>query len=371
MIWRLLPERLGHRGRCIGAIAVLLALAAVAAAHAIRAKSFSSPQAAPFDAGDALSRLPLAALAGRARGDERLLRAFVIDGIRRNPRDIALRRWLIRDRLDHGDIAAAVRQLDAVMRMRRPLETDLTSAMVPLLITPAGIDAIAARAPSHPPWLEQFLTSARTHPTAVPRLYALLQQIAAQPESDVSPAVVTATVELALQRGDVAQAQAVYAAFYPSAGRRPGEQLIDSDFDGLAGPPPFNWQFETGAGYRTALDTVGGLTVNVDAGVAHRLATEKVVVEPGAYDLTSSARSVSGGNADWLGWTVTCGADGSTLAQLRLAGLGQGRATLGRPVVVPPRCPWVGITLESRAIAVPGEASIQSVSLRRALAAVP
>jgi hypothetical protein len=109
-------------------------------------------------------------------------------------------------------------------------------------------------------------------------------------------------------------------------GRAPRSSPFDGEFDDRAGPTPFRWTIESGAGGTAEILPDDGapagkqnsaLRVEYDGYGTPGLIVQFLVLPAGAYRFSGKWRSETPIAAGRLAWTLTCAEDGRVLAQAK------------------------------------------------------
>lgn len=297
---------------------------------------------------------------------------------RRAKRDRPAQLWLLQRRASQGRYAEAVIHADGLMRawpieMRGPV-TRLLSAMA---IDPDAGKAIASDLATDPPWRTRFLIdlSRGTSDLAAPFTVFSALQDSKQPPRDLE---LQAYIDRLVREGLFQAAYVTWVQLLPPKGMNGLGDLYDGGFEGLPGPPPFNWQIPRIKGGSIGLDPGPGgssgraLHLSFGGGAAPVvLARQLLVLPPGRYRLLGQARADRFDSALGLIWTLRC-AEGSRLAAgqtgpvLETAGWAPIAAEFEvRPIA----CPAQWLTLEQaagRPIATRGEVWFDDLQILRA-----
>ncbi|WP_439533859.1 hypothetical protein [Polymorphobacter sp.] len=318
-----------------------------------------------------LSPLPfiVAARDASARGEVVTATGQYERALLRNPRNVGVRLWLAERYLRDARFADVVVQLDAVMRIRPSLRRGLVSVIVPLVGAPAGRQAIAAALARNPIWKADFLDAAPRQPAVAPAFYELIHELGGLRGFSLSDAQLSRIVTTALARGHHASAWSLYTRFAPRAVSDPDNKVFDANFRGAAGPPPFNWEFASTASGFAQVDPLGvdgRLTVQIFGGEPATLATQKMILVPGTYRLSTTGVPEAG-TVDGLAWRLVCDRTRAELGSLAIDnGVWSGRPA-SVAIAVPALCPVATLRLAY----VPqvrtelGTAAIGSVMLER------
>lgn len=324
----------------------------------------------------AFRTLGLAAVAAGREGEADAL--LTIAG-RRAKRDRPAQIWLIQRRAAQGRYPEAVAHADGLLRawpieMRAPV-TKLLSAMA--AGDPEAGKAIAADLATDPPWRTRFLIdlSRDVSDLAAPFTVFSALQDSKRPPRDIE---LQAYIDRLVREGLYQAAFVTWVQLLPPEGMKGLGDLYDGNFDGLPGPPPFNWQLPRIKGGFVELAAAPGgpggkaLHLSFGGGVAPVvLARQLLVLPPGRYRLFGQARTTRFESALGLIWTLRC-AEGSR------ATAGQTGAVLDSPAwgpiaaefeIRPADCSAQWLTLEQaahRPIATRGEVWFDQMQILRA-----
>jgi tetratricopeptide (TPR) repeat protein len=315
-----------------------------------------------------------AAAEGRAPKADELM---TIAG-RRAKRDRPAQLWLLQRRAAQGRFDDAVAHADGLLRawpieMRGPV-TRLLSAMA---VDPDAGKAIAADLATDPPWRTRFLIdlSRGTSDLAAPFTVFSALQDSKQPPRDLE---LQAYIDRLVREGLFQAAYVTWVQLLPPKGMNGLGDLYDGGFDGLPGPPPFNWQIPRIKGGSIRLDPGpggsggGALHLSFGGGPAPVVLTRQLLVlPPGRYRLLGQARADRLDSALGLIWTVRCAegsrqAAGQTGRVLETAGWAPIAAEFE---VRPGACSAQWLTLEQaagRPIATRGEVWFDDLQILRA-----
>lgn len=161
----------------------------------------------------------------------------------RMKRDIPAVSWLVADRLESGKLAEAIDRADGLMRawpvsMRSAMGTQLSR----LAAQPGGAELLAARLDGEPPWRSALLINmAKTgdNPGAAVSVLAAMAK-GRHPPTEVEAGAVVGRL---VKDEQYQLAFLIWAQVLPPEGVARLADPYDGGFEGLPGPPPFNWQF--------------------------------------------------------------------------------------------------------------------------------
>lgn len=214
--------------------------------------------------------------------------------LRRDPRDLLARYWLIGKAQQQGRNADLVRHLDALMRLRPRLTDDLAKAMVVLAKEPGTVPAFADALARRPLWSANFLDQYLREAGHRPAQLQLLTTLAARDRGAVAPRIVGQFATALLAEGRADDALAVYRAFYPQGA--PGAALRNPRFADALLPPPFDWTLRDDDNGYARLDGEGAerrLEMVPERAAGVGLATQVVALTPGRWRV--AIEGVAGG----------------------------------------------------------------------------
>lgn len=315
---------------------------------------------------DALAARPLDGRAYRVlaqvasvRGDPAQWSTLTALAVQYAPRDVAARAMAAQIAIDAGDIAAATRHYDRMLRVDPESAARVFPVLVAIARTGAGREELLAQLASQPqpPWRAALLTTlAHSLPAAadLPPLFHPLSR-----KSGLSAA------EMALYIGrfvDDRQWQAGYLAWLNEL---PQERLksvtspVDGDFElqGASGAP-FDWQVSNTDGIEAGVvdrDDGGGHALRVVFTGVHnvfRHARQLLLLQPGqSYTLRWRSRLDALDTPRGLHWVLRCaeGSDEPLLNGELLRGSSPWQPH-EQPFDVPRDCPaqWLQLELEAR-----------------------
>ncbi|MBC6980483.1 type IV pilus biogenesis/stability protein PilW [Caulobacter sp. 17J80-11] len=226
--------------------------------------------------------------------------------------------WLVDQRLRQGDFASAFAHADALMR-RKP---ELQPHFFKLLSAAAAADRralapIAERLAHQPAWREPFLQNLASTPKGLESAatLAIMLQPGRAPLSDKEQGFLLTRL---VNGGQFADAAGLRRRLAPAAA---AVSPFDGEFDDRAGPAPFRWQIESGAGASVEIapdDRLAGqsaLRVEYDGYSTPGLIHQFVVLSAGAHELEVRWRSDTPVPAERLAWTVRCIGDNRIAAR--------------------------------------------------------
>jgi hypothetical protein len=272
---------------------------------------------------DPLELTAFRTLGQAAAADGKLAQADALMTIagHRAKRDRPAQLWLLQRRAGQGRFAEAVVHADGLMRawpteMRAPVTRMLTA----MAVDPDAGRAIAGVLATDPPWRTRFLIdlSRGVSDLAAPFTVFSALQDSRQPPRTIE---LQAYIDRLVREGLYQAAYVTWVQLLPQDGVKGLGDLYDGDFDGLPGPPPFNWRLPRLKGVSVELapapEGPGGGTLHLGFGGGAApvvLARQLLVLPPGRYRLLGQARTQRFDSALGLTWTLRCAEGGKGLA---------------------------------------------------------
>jgi tetratricopeptide (TPR) repeat protein len=276
----------------------------------------------------------------RARGDRQRAQRLYAIAVRRNPRDARARLQLVDAALARDDAAAALRDLDAAMRVAPGVAEPVLRRLLDALGQPAFRAALAARLATDPPWRERLPALLQTvDPVAT---QALLAELAARP---LPPAELALRMALLEAQGHAQEARAAWSAALPNQLRRYDGRLFDGGFETAEGPAPYGWKLPSAPEALVGLDTThvaqgrSALAVLVQGrAVVLPDVSQRLVLAPGRYLLVLRADSALTGAGRSFAWVLSCNAPEVELARVALPRQTRGWQRFSTAFAVPSPC---------------------------------
>jgi tetratricopeptide (TPR) repeat protein len=298
--------------------------------------------------GEGFAILALAAARHGDRDAARLLDA----GLRRAPRNTALRAQAAAARLRAGNFPAAMQQIDALLRLGSSQDSVISAALLQQAQDPRFADAIAQTLAAGPSWRTQFLVnlSARGTPAAVDQVNAALQR-----RGSLSDPETARWLARMLKDGRWSQAYARWVDTFAT----PPDALplvYDGGFEQEPSGIGFDWAEERVSGVTTQFESVPGAGGEraahfrfIGIPAAGGAMVQPLLLAPGHYRLALRARAEFLQSDQGLQWTVRC-ADASLAGSLGpLEGSFEWQAFHADVVVPESGCPGQWLRLENPA----------------------
>ncbi|WP_146193553.1 hypothetical protein [Sphingosinicella humi] len=229
-------------------------------------------------------------------------------------REAGAQMWLSQDAMLVGDSDAALKHLNAALRVSKSNQTQLFQLLTLLLSVDTLVDPISQVFRSDPPWLAGFIAHATQHPRSLPNLARIMIQL-----PDDSSAKRPGTQE------QISDAM-VEAGLYPDAHRFlktlvPGygsAAVWDPGFTSQNSYGPLQWEYEQHTARGAYQERGGGLRYEADSGKGGLVARQILSLTPGAYILTTIGTSPSPSSDGEAIWLLRCAGTGA-LELVRLA----------------------------------------------------
>jgi hypothetical protein len=346
------------------------------AMHEFRLRGGVVGDAARRSVASAFARAPLteepfllAGVAALADGREKEGEKLLEEARRRNPRARTARLILL-DRYLRTDRAPEAGVEIAVLHRLIPRAAEVLIPELARMVRDPRTGASLIRVLSHDPEMQQAvlaqLASRGEDPDLILRIAG--SSAATNPTPEGLPWQRLLLARLA-EKGDVARAHRLWRSFsgLGPAGEEKG--LYDSQFRGLPGAPPFNWNLVTGnSGVAERIDPPG-LQVEYYGRLDGEFASQLLMLRPGRYRLAFRAQGAAKGEGSRLFWSVACVGSAAPLLQITIAGISYSPRVLAGEFTVPAAgCPGQWLRLKGAA----GEfvdaqsVTISGLQLRRA-----
>lgn len=262
-----------------------------------------------------------------------------------SPRDVLIRLTLIENYARAHNWIAALDEADAAMRLDARLAQRMAPFVGLLARTPSAKAHLATLVRANPPWQRPFLLA---RPNGGMPMEAVFRSLSGLVDERSSPGM---DAQRDFIRGLIAQrrydlAYLAFLNFLPEGVVERVRSVYDGRFEGLPGPPPFNWTFfRQPEGFAELTPGRPGLSAHVAGFGSAMLARQTIALPPGDFRLDVDGvpdRSAPG----TFVWNMRCLGSRTNLISLDLsAAEARGRQTL---FTVPPvRCGLQELLLES------------------------
>lgn len=293
-----------------------------------------------------------------ARGDKVRAVALFRAAARLTRRDTVVDASLLADDLQRGDVTAAVRQADMILRYAPEVQGAVFPPLAQMARDPKGAPVLAQQLAAHPAWRANFLTflGKSEDPGVALDVMGRLADLRA-PATDVE---ISPLLNRMVDQRQYLQAFIAWQQLSPGTAAKMHGNVRDGDFDGQAGAPPFGWALQTTSGASadilqgpTAGAASSALKVSYDGVSIAYPARQLMILGPGVYHLSVKAYVSAPRAATHLTWSVRCAEDNRPLASTPDVGLDPGWNTLSADFQTPAGCQGQWLTLT----AIPGERS--------------
>ena len=258
---------------------------------------------------DALRTIGL--VADQREGDDRA-GLLLTQVARRAPRDLRAHAWMFQEALGAGDYDGALSHIDAVLRVRPALFSDLAPVLTSFATDPAAFQALATYLETNPPWRGSLL---RTLPAEAENaaglfpLYASLEDGPTPPiASELSP-----FLSRLIKDGDIDRAYLFWLQFLPEDRVADASALYNGRFAYPVSGLPFDWQIGQVKGAQTAVTQTGqgeeqALRIQFfGTRVPFQQVSQLMALAPGDYELKGQVRPDGLETPRGLQWVVRCG----------------------------------------------------------------
>lgn len=335
-------ERPARQQAETGYIARLTAIALDRAAGGAPAPATNLPAPAavlshqPLD-GDAFTR---AALTAAVVGHDAQAHDLMTELLRRDPRSQPARLWLLKTAALAHDWPAAVGQLDRLLALDPQSSDRYVPALAGIAMQPGGEQPIARLLARNPPWRGPLLGYLTLHGGGRNLIFRLVSGPAAA--SKVDPSVAQSGLLMSmLQKGDYDGAYLAWINFLPQGALAKVTPVYDGDFAGLPGPQPFNWAFNDSDMVQVGIEPGQGMKVDYDATHSVRIASQVLMLTPGAHRFDYVAHGSGGGDgadSGAIAWRILCLPANTVVLDAPVAGLTDRPVARSAPFAIPDNC---------------------------------
>jgi hypothetical protein len=307
--------------------------------HMIRA----SP-AAKREANRALLRAPLYDDPFLVAGIDRVLRRdyrgaepLISHALARNPRARLTRLFRLDLELRAGRAEAAGSDMTILSRLLPEVQKVFVPELARLARDPQTRGPLRQALRSDPDMLNNVLNHLATHGTDPDVVLAFAGPSPPSPRSADAPDWRRALLDSMVAKGDLARAYRLWALYaHLPPGTQPG--IYDGNFQGLAGTPPFNWNFASSQMGVAEPDKRGALQVEYYGRTPGELASQLLALGPGRYRLSFHAEGDLKTEQHRLIWRVQCEKSKAVILELPLANITYTGRNVATDFSVPPDC---------------------------------
>ena len=270
----------------------------------------------------------------------------------RDPRSLPAAYFLAQRYLQAGDVARGLREVGAVARLSPSGIGTMAPYVAAYARNPANWPALRTLLRSNADLAEPTLTVLARDPATAPAVLALADRREKAGDAQWFPPLLR-TLATA---GEYAQARAVWER---ATGVRFNGLLYDPAFSDKTSPPPFNWSLTSSTVGLAERQPGGRLHVIFYGQEDGFLATQMLLLQPGAYRLSMQLLG-DRERARALNWSVWCDKADGPIASARLDAV----ATQGFSFKVPAGCAAQWLSLSGASSDVPQQADVTIASLK-------
>ena len=262
----------------------------------------------------------LATLALQRNDQAEAARLFVI-AAQRAPRDALSQAWLLDYHLQRGDLPAALRHLDLMLRVQPGQFAPLEPLLLSLVTRPEAHAALAEKLAGAPPWRGQLLALASQKAPSADDVAPLFDRLRKSP-GGLGPQELAGWIDRLGRDDRWPQAYLVWVNQLPPERLARLGNVFNGGFEWEPGQGGFDWRFDRMVGARVdRLPTDGAegrLALRVayeDRRVPFAHVRQRLALPPGPYRLSGQARPDGLRTERGLVWTLTCASGGAPLGE--------------------------------------------------------
>jgi hypothetical protein len=251
------------------------------------------------------------ALIAQAEGNMPQAEILMQQAVRRSPRDLGIRDWLLRDALIEGRTGDALDQIDVMLRVDPEAGKDLYPSVALTVNDPQALSALAQMLAKDPPWRAAFWGQLCASGVSVDSIEALVNQLASSPKP-LRDNERTAWLERLIVDHRWSQAFPLWVETLPVERRSQISNIHDGSFELPAQNSGFGWRFGYVAGAKIErIGPPGASYLHIGFGdrrVPFDHVRQLLALSPGAYRMQGRVRSDGLRSERGLQWVVTCAA---------------------------------------------------------------
>ncbi len=238
---------------------------------------------------------------------------------RRAPRDVSTRAWLTQRDLEQGDYAAAMQQIDKLLRLAPERGPALYPVLAQLVAVPRFADALANTLRADPPWRPAMIAAFRNPKTGDPDATSAILQ-ALQKQGGLTPDEYRSWLDSLITSGRWGEAYARWATDVPKPGGRL-PLVYNGDFAGVPSGIGFDWHLPRTPGVMVQFEPVPGAPGQaahmrfLDQMAGSGGLEQPMVLFPGNWRLSMRVRPVALDSALGLQWIIVCAGPGGVIAR--------------------------------------------------------
>jgi len=257
-----------------------------------------------------------------ARGREASAAVIMSRAGKRGFRDVPTQAWLLQHAILNLDFGQAFLRVDALLRTQPDLGARLFPLIGALLNEPDAIEPLARRLATNPQWRPASLAYLSSHAPDIGPVVAIDDELRSLGRGPTDNEAASLLVRM-INDGHYVAAYRLWLGFLPDRSWANGGEPYDGHFNGLAGSPPFNWQFFQPQGAiveptKAQSSQTGALYVEYPVADSVLLAQQLLVLPPGTYRFSGRVRVTQPAAGAALIWRVQCaGAPATVLWESR------------------------------------------------------
>jgi hypothetical protein len=318
--------------------------------------------AAPLDARPFLILGHQQLLDGKGRQAVATLEA----GQRLDPRQRLIHLLLLDRYLRTGRYTDAASQFSVTARLVGPAQGAIATTMAQMSLAPETRDAVR-RTLRADPALERAVLVALAKSDTAPTVIFALASPSAKRDAGASASWGPVLISRLVERGGYAAARSAWQTIYSLSGQQAAAPLFDAALQELPASPPFNWSLVSGKLGAADIQN-GSLSVNYYGRDNGDLASQLLVLRPGAYRFGFTVDGSKTAAGPTLTWSLRC-ANGAKTELMNTAVVGTGtRHRVAASFAVPSNCPAQQLTLTGNAgeFPAPVNVSLRDLDMRPA-----
>lgn len=232
-------------------------------------------------------------------------------------RDDPAHAWLVEQRLRRGDYASSFAHADTLVRRREDIQPQVfnlftaAAAADPRRVLPVLTDLLAET----PPWRSAYWTSLNATNDGLQSAASLAVML----QSTRAPLTTIELQQFYSRMVDTGNIEGLMAVKERLNRPVSGAAVANGEFDDDTAPGPFQWSVtqQSGAVAEVLNDDAdpsnSALRVEYDGYSTATLASQRVFLAPGRYQLSARSRKESGEPAGRLAWGITCVPSGQSV----------------------------------------------------------
>jgi len=228
-----------------------------------------------------------------------------------SPRDVLAHSWLLDADLKRGEINAAVRRVDLLLRASPQRAPTILQAAMPILTHERALVPLAQALAAMPPWREAALI-ALTRNADIRFLWDLYGALQNRSER-LEPSELQPFLERLVRENYFEEAFFLWSGSVSPERLARADLLYNGRFQYPVSNLPFDWSIRPASGALVRVSgRRGGRALNVDffgARVPFRHVSHLMMLSPGDYRFVGLESAVNLRNERGMRWRMTCGGD--------------------------------------------------------------